>query len=156
MDKSPPGGARNHHFVPQYYLKGFATPRSKDGWLSVFDLKEQKSFKTRPRNVAARRDYHRVDIDGVDPNIVETQLATLDDQADKAFRRVIAARSIADRDDFSFLLTLIHSTPPPADLSVPCDWRRRSGRAPWPRPVGDLSDRREQLADASPPSSSKG
>ena len=107
MDRSPPGGARNHHFVPQYYLKGFATPRSKDGWLSVFDLKERKSFKTRPRNVAARRDYHRVDIEGVDPNIVETQLATLDDQADKAFRRVIAARSIADRDDFSFVLTLI-------------------------------------------------
>ncbi|QDX27004.1 DUF4238 domain-containing protein [Sphingomonas suaedae] len=75
MDKGPRGGARNHHFVPQYYLKGFATPRSKDGWLSVFDLKEQKSFKTWPRNVAARRDYHRVDIERVDPNIVETQLA---------------------------------------------------------------------------------
>lgn len=107
MKTDPPGGARNHHFVPQYYLKGFATPRSKDGWLTVFDLKERKSFKTRPRNVAARRDYHRVDIDGVDPNIVETQLATLDDRADKAFRRVIAAQSIADRDDFSFVLTLI-------------------------------------------------
>lgn len=107
MDKGSPGGARNHHFVPQYYLKGFATPRSKDGWLSVFDLKEQKSFRTRPRNVAARRDYHRVDIEGIDPNIVETQLAALDDQADKAFRRIIAARSIADRDDFSFVLTLI-------------------------------------------------
>lgn len=107
MDKCQPGGARNHHFVPQYYLKSFATPRSKDGWLSVFDVEARKSFKTRPRNVAARRDYHRVDIEGVDPNNVETQLANLDNQADKAFRRVIAARSIADRDDFSFVLTLI-------------------------------------------------
>lgn len=38
MEAGSPGGARNHHFVPQYYLKGFATPRSKDGKLCVFDL----------------------------------------------------------------------------------------------------------------------
>lgn len=93
--------------MPQYYLKGFATPRSKDGKLCVFDLKQGKSFTTRPRNVASRRDYHRVEIDGVDPNIVENQLAVLDGHADKAFRRVIAARSIASRDDFSLVLTLL-------------------------------------------------
>lgn len=107
MATGSPGGARNHHFVPQYYLKGFATPRSKDGKLSVYDLKRGKSFTTRPRNVASRRDYNRVEIEGVDPNIVESQLAMLDSQADQAFRRVIAARSIASHEDFSFVLTLI-------------------------------------------------
>jgi hypothetical protein len=100
-------GARNHHFVPQYYLKGFARPRSKDGKLIVFDLKERKSFVTRPRNVAARRDYNRVEIDGQDPNIVEDQLGILEANADRAFRRIIATRSIDNRDDFSFVLTLI-------------------------------------------------
>lgn len=107
MTSDAKGGARNHHFVPQYYLKSFARPRSKDGKLTVFDLKERKSFTTRPRNVAARRDYNRVEIEGQDPNTVESQLAVLEADADQAFRRIIAARSIDDTDDFSFVLVLI-------------------------------------------------
>jgi hypothetical protein len=62
MTNDTDGGARNHHFVPQFYLKGFAKPRSKDGKLIVFDLKNRKTFVTRTRNVAAKRDYNRVDI----------------------------------------------------------------------------------------------
>lgn len=100
-------GARNHHFVPQYYLKGFAKPRSKDGKLTVFDIKDRKTFTTRPRNVAAKRDYNRVEIDGVDPNMVESQLSILEGHADQAFRRIIDARSIDDADDFSLVLALI-------------------------------------------------
>ena len=74
MTSDENGGARNHHFVPQFYLKGFARPRSKDGRLTVFDLKTRKSFATRPRNVAARRDYNRIEIEGQDPNAIESQL----------------------------------------------------------------------------------
>jgi hypothetical protein len=107
MGRHSTGGARNHHFVPQYYLKGFAKPRSKDGKLTVFDLKDRTRFTTKPRNVAARRDYNRVDIEGTDPNIVESQLSIHEGLADKAFRRVISARSIADREDFAFVLILI-------------------------------------------------
>lgn len=107
MTSDANGGARNHHFVPQHYLKNFARPRSKEGKLTVFDLKERKSFTTRPRNVAARRDYNRVEIEGQDPNSVETQLAVIEADADQAFRRIIASRSIANADDFSFVLVLI-------------------------------------------------
>jgi len=42
MTNDADGGACNHHFVPQYYLKGFAKPCSKDGKLTVFDLKSGK------------------------------------------------------------------------------------------------------------------
>lgn len=107
MSNESSASARNHHFVPQYYLKGFAKPRSKDGRLTVFDLKDRKSFITRPRNVASRRDYNRVEIDGVDPNVVESQLSVLEAQADQAFRRIIEARSIDNSDDFSLVLSLI-------------------------------------------------
>ncbi|KQM20096.1 hypothetical protein ASE73_04950 [Sphingomonas sp. Leaf24] len=107
MTNDTDGGARNHHFVPQFYLKGFAKPRSKDGKLVVFDLKDRKNFVTRPRNVAAKRDYNRVDIEGQDPNVVESQLAKFEGDADQAFRRIIASRSIDDREDFSFVLVLI-------------------------------------------------
>lgn len=107
MTSDAKSGARNHHFVPQFHLKSFARPRSKDGKLTVFDLKERKSFTTRPRNVAARRDYNRIEIEGQDPNSVETQLAVLEADADQAFRRIIASRSIDNADDFSFVLVLI-------------------------------------------------
>ncbi|WP_066212851.1 DUF4238 domain-containing protein [Blastomonas sp. CCH5-A3] len=107
MTNDADGGARNHHFVPQYYLKGFAKPRSKDGKLTVFDLKDRKGFVTRPRNVAARRDYNRIEIEGQDPNIVESKLAELEALGDQAFRRIISARSIEDSDDFSFVHVLI-------------------------------------------------
>lgn len=107
MTNDADGGARNHHFVPQYYLKGFAKPRSKDGKLTVFDLKDRKGFVTRPRNVAARRDYNRIEIESQDPNVVESKLADLEALGDQAFRRIIAARSIEDRDDFSLVHVLI-------------------------------------------------
>lgn len=107
MNEDADGGARNHHFVPQYYLKGFAKPRSKNGKLTVFDLAGRKSFVTRPRNVAARRDYNRIEIEGQDPNAVESKLAELEALGDQAFRRIIAAQSIEDRDNLSFVHVLI-------------------------------------------------
>ena len=73
----------------------------------MFDLKDRKGFVTRPRNVAARRDYNRIEIEGQDPNVVESKLAELEALGDQAFRRIIAARSIEDRDDFSFVHVLI-------------------------------------------------
>jgi len=107
MTSNAKGGARNHHFVPQYYLKGFARPRSKDGTLTVFDLKARKSFTTRPRNVAARRDYNRIEIEGQDPNVIESKLGLIEAEADQAFRRIINARSTDNPDDFSFVLLQI-------------------------------------------------
>ena len=99
--------ARNHHFVPQFYLKGFAKLRSKDAKLTSFDLTTGKQFITRSRNVAAKRDYNRVDIEGVDPNFVETEMAKIEGQLDTAFKRIIDAESIDDQDDLSWMLVLI-------------------------------------------------
>lgn len=105
--KKGSGGARNHHFVPQFYLKGFAKLRSKDAQLTAFGLDTGKRFETKPRNVAAKRDYNRVDIEGVDPNFVETEMAKIEGDLDSAFKRVIDAASIDDEDDLSWLLLLV-------------------------------------------------
>lgn len=104
---SSSGGARNHHFVPQFYLKGFATRRSKEAPLQVYDLKDKRSFSTRPRNVAAQRDYNRIEVDGVDPNVVETHFAVWEGEADQAFRRIIQSESIAAEEDFAFVIQLM-------------------------------------------------
>ena len=102
-----PGGARNHHFVPQFYLKGFAKFRFKDAKLTAFDLITGRRFSTRPRNVAAKRDYNRVDIEGVDPNFVETEMSKIEGDLDAAFKRVIDSGSIENRDDLSWVLVLL-------------------------------------------------
>jgi hypothetical protein len=52
--------ARQHHYVPQCYLKGFVKDRKKPK-LFVVDCKERRSFSTSPDNVAAERDFHRID-----------------------------------------------------------------------------------------------
>jgi hypothetical protein len=101
------GGARNHHYVPQFYLKGFAALRSKDAKLNVYDLQDRRQFQTKPRNVAAQRDYNRVDVKGVDPNHVETGLASVEADFDKAFRRIIARQSIDDQEDFACAIGLM-------------------------------------------------
>lgn len=101
------GRARNHHFVPQFYLKGFAKPRSNAGKLFVCDMKERRRFQTRPRNVAARRDFNRVEGDYLEPNIVESQLGVIEADLDRGCRQVIEAQSIASHEDFAALLTLV-------------------------------------------------
>ncbi|HJP67489.1 MAG TPA: DUF4238 domain-containing protein [Sphingomicrobium sp.] len=101
------GSARNHHFVPQFYLKGFAKPRSKDGKLLVCDLKERRRFQTKPRNVAARRDFNRVNAQDLDPNIVETQLGLIEADLERGFRQIIKAQSLASQEDFAAVLALI-------------------------------------------------
>jgi len=99
--------ARNHHFVPQFYLKGFATQRSQSAQLVAFDLEKATRFVTRPRNVAARRDYNRIDVTGVDPNILEKELSKWEHARDQAFRRVISGQRIDGPNDLEQIISLL-------------------------------------------------
>lgn len=101
------GEARNHHWVPQCYLKGFAKSRSKNAQLFVIDAAAKRSFATKPRNVASARDFNRVDLDGVPPDFVESGFSPFEGAVDKALERVIAANAIADPEDLNLILNLI-------------------------------------------------
>ncbi|WP_265923371.1 DUF4238 domain-containing protein [Cupriavidus nantongensis] len=74
---NPPKGndARNHHYVPQCYLKGFARNRSKNAQLFVVDTKTKRAFVTTPRNLAAQRDFNRVEIPGQATTQISWKLA---------------------------------------------------------------------------------
>lgn len=98
--------ARNHHFVSQCYLKGFAADRQKPA-LYVVDGKTGKAFTTNPLNIAAQRDFHRVNIEGVPVDAVETALSKFEDEVGPALKRIIAARSVANVDDLSYVLALM-------------------------------------------------
>lgn len=99
--------ARNHHWVPQCYLKGFAKSRSKNAKLFVIDAIERKTFPTIPRNVASARDFNKIEVLGVDPNHIESGYAHFEGQVDKALERLCTNRQFGDAEDRNLILNLI-------------------------------------------------
>ena len=54
--------ARNHHYVPQFYLKGFSDPNLQNEQLHVIDKVDRRHFVTNPRNIASQRDFNRINL----------------------------------------------------------------------------------------------
>jgi hypothetical protein len=94
---------RNHHYVPQFYLKQFARDPSNPV-LFVVDLKGRRTFSTNPRNVAASRDFNRLDVEGVEPGALERGYAAFEGKVDDALGRITKARSIAGEEDLIAIL----------------------------------------------------
>jgi hypothetical protein len=101
------GIPRNHHWVPQSYLKGFTKSRRKNAQLHVVDAIERRHFSTVPRNVASARDFNRVEMQGLDPNQVETDMAKFEGLVAKALERICKDRAIDDPEDTNLVLNLI-------------------------------------------------
>jgi hypothetical protein len=104
MAKEAKAAPRKQHFVPQFYLRGFV---GKKDQLFVIDRPSKKTFRTAPKNVAAERDFNRVDVEGMDPNAVENALAEFESKVAPAFERVKAAKSLADKEDRDAVMNLI-------------------------------------------------
>jgi len=104
MVKEVKAAARKQHFVPQFYLRGFVGEKDR---LFVVDRPSRKTFRTAPKNVAAERDFNRVDVQGMDPNAVEKALADFEGKVAPAFERVKAAKSLANKDDRDAVMNLI-------------------------------------------------
>jgi hypothetical protein len=99
--------ARNHHWIPQCYLKGFAKSRSKNAQLYVVDAVTRKSLMASPRNVASARDFNRIEAVGVDANHIESRYADFEGQAAQALLRMDANRDFGNREDHNLILNLI-------------------------------------------------
>ena len=100
--------ARQHHYVPQCYLKGFVADREKPK-LFVVDAKQRHSFSTSPAKVAVERDFNRIDIDGYAPDALENAFSKFEADLNQALKRIVAARSIKDDNDRALLFNLIGS-----------------------------------------------
>jgi hypothetical protein len=99
--------ARNHHYVPQAYLRNFADGIGRKARLFTADLVDGRSFTTLVRNVAALRDFNRIVSDEHDPNAVEEAYARFEDEAAGALRRVLATESLAHKGDLRIILNLM-------------------------------------------------
>ena len=99
--------ARNHHFVPQGYLRLFADGVGRQARVFTVDRTTGKSFTTQVRNVAAKRDFNRIEAEGVDPNVLEDAFAEFEGEAVAALRRVSDSRSFSEEADRLLVLNLI-------------------------------------------------
>jgi hypothetical protein len=99
--------ARKHHYLPQAYLAAFTPSGEKNDQFHVLDIKSGKYFQTSPVNVAAQRDFNRVDMDGHSPDAVENALAAFEGRAVEAIRRVINTKSFPSDHDWNLILNLL-------------------------------------------------
>lgn len=99
--------ARNHHFVPQGYLGGFTDTGTRDGRLFVSDLVSNSVFRTKPRNVGAKRDFNRIDVDGQDPDALENAFGEFEGRVIPVIREIQASGDLPTDDEFSYVLNLM-------------------------------------------------
>jgi hypothetical protein len=81
----------DHHFVPQFYLKGFLDPDSvqtKNPWLWVANLPAGVVKRRAPKNVAARAGYNAV-LGSTESETAEEVLSQLEAVAAPIVRRLI-------------------------------------------------------------------
>ncbi|MBQ0762303.1 MAG: DUF4238 domain-containing protein [Marinobacter psychrophilus] len=98
--------ARHHHYLSQCYLKEFTKGRGKKSKLAVIDFREKKTFETIPRNVGGIRDFNRIDVEGVDPNLLESQISEFESEAARALKKLNETRDISG-DVKEIILSLI-------------------------------------------------
>lgn len=99
--------ARKHHYLPQSYLAAFTTDGTKDSQFYVLDVKSGRSFRTSPVNVAAQRDFNRVDIEGHSLDAIENALAPFEGNAVNAIRRVLDDHRFPKDEDWNLILNLL-------------------------------------------------
>lgn len=99
--------ARRHHYVPQAYLAAFTSTGLKDGQFCVLDVQTGRAFRTSPLNVAAQRDFNRVDVDGHSPDAIESALAPFEGEAVAAIRRVNETQTFPTDSDWNLILNLL-------------------------------------------------
>jgi hypothetical protein len=98
--------ARRHHYLPQVYLAGFTDTGTKDGQFHVLDIHSGTCFRTSPKNVAAERDFNRVDFEGKPPDVIEQELSPFEERAGQAIRKVNRTNTYPSDEDFNWITFL--------------------------------------------------
>ena len=82
----------DHHFVPQFYLRGFCDPGAPEGrgpWLWVADLKDGVVERHAPKNVGKAANYYAFpDSAGTASESIERELSRVESAAASVVRKL--------------------------------------------------------------------
>ncbi len=98
--------ARKHHYLSQCYLKGFAAPGPKEQ-VHAIDLSRGKTFATGTGNIAAIRDFNRIEIPGVPADQLENDYAKFEDAVAPVLRSVADCIALPGGDGFELIVQLM-------------------------------------------------
>lgn len=86
---------RRHHYVSQFYLRGFTDTGNEDGLLWVHSHDKAEPRRDIPANVCFRTDYQRIDIPGIPPDIFDKTLGgTVEANASKVLNSIIRRQAL--------------------------------------------------------------
>jgi hypothetical protein len=80
--------ARLHHYLPQFYLRGFSRSGAKKAKVTVVDLDRGRQYETSVKNVGAERDFNRIEAEGVAPDALEKAYSVFEDKVAQAIKRI--------------------------------------------------------------------
>ena len=104
---------RRHHYLPQFYLRGFTDKgyNGKNGRLRVLDFSIAKCYTSSPKNMANIRDYYTlVDNEGQPNYRVETELlCRIDSEAARVIREIEKTKKRPGRNDWLSLCEFVAS-----------------------------------------------
>jgi Protein of unknown function (DUF4238) len=108
VGKSSRETARKHHYVPEMYLSGFV---GRKGQCFGVDAERRRPFKSKPKGIAAERDFNLIEAQGLPPDALEKELANLESVIAPGVKRVRETASFGengkDREDIINLVTLL-------------------------------------------------
>jgi len=84
----------NHHWVPKFLLRNFA---SSDGKVFFFDIKSRTVGKRPPKQLASRPNFNNLILRG-EPTSFERFFETIETRAAPVISRIIAEKSLAQVD----------------------------------------------------------
>lgn len=100
--------ARNHHYVPQFYLKAFSAPNLQNEQLHIIDKGKRRHFVTTAPNIAVQRDFNRINIPGYSMDGIERQLAQIEGQVATVLRSIAENTSLPEDDtDMDYLTVFV-------------------------------------------------
>lgn len=97
----------NHHFIPQFYLRGFADGIGRKAKVFTFDSEIRSTFTTLVRNVGSRRHFFRVEAEGVDPNAIEDAMSNVETEFAVHLAEVIEARAFPTSAHFNSIMNIL-------------------------------------------------
>jgi hypothetical protein len=97
----------NHHYIPQFYLRGFCTGAGRQAQVFVFDSGTKKKFTTLVRNIGSKRHFNKVEAVGVGPNHLEDSMSEIEAEIAPHLKQVIEAKAFPSPEHFNSIMNLI-------------------------------------------------
>ncbi|HHT9133944.1 MAG TPA: DUF4238 domain-containing protein [Candidatus Avalokitesvara rifleensis] len=94
---------KRHHYIPQFYLKGFVDPNNEP-YIWVYDIDSGKIMQTKAENIAYEKHYFSfIDKEGEkDSETIENQIAIIETEASKVINKILKYNTLNQMGKYTF------------------------------------------------------